>query len=68
MAYFIQYDEVQTFKTEKQEKLLEEIEQIVTKYPTSLLGSQVKQSLIQFRANEAKSKQFMENLKHQRKN
>lgn len=68
IAYFIQYDEIQTFKMEKQEKVLEEIEQIITKYPTSFLGSQMKQSLIQFRANETKRKQFMENLRQQRKN
>ena len=57
IAYFIQESDFKTSKPEEREKLLKEIEEITAKYPNSLLGNQIKQSLGKFSENEERIKE-----------
>jgi hypothetical protein len=56
-AYFIQQGSFRVRNIEERKKLLEEVEQITTKYPNSLLTNQMKQSLEKFRETEEKIKE-----------
>ena len=55
-AHFMQTGNCKISKTEEREKLLKEVQQIITKYPSSLLVSQMKQSIEKFQANEERRK------------
>lgn len=63
IAYFLQEGSIIARNDEEKENFLQQVKQIVVKYPNSLLTSQLQQSLKKFRVNEEKRKEFMEKLK-----
>lgn len=67
LAHFIQQNEPRSPKQEEQEKLVKEVEQIVASNPNSFLAGKMRESLEKYRESEAKSKEFMENLKRRQK-
>lgn len=67
LAYFIQQGEPRSPKPEEQEKLVKEVEQIIADNPNSNLANQMREGLEKHRENEAKIKEFMENLKRRQK-
>lgn len=60
IGYFIQQNEMRLYKPEEREKLLDEIKQIVSSNPNSLLAGQMKQKLEKFRIDEEKRKEMLE--------
>jgi hypothetical protein len=62
IAYFIQQGEPKTYKESEKGKLLTDIEKITTDYPNSFLGTQIKQSLEEFRTDEKKIKESRQQI------
>ncbi len=63
IAYLIQQNDTPTYRDEKAEKLLREIEQIANDYPNSFLAGQMKEKLEKFRIEDAKRKESLEKAK-----
>jgi outer membrane protein assembly factor BamD (BamD/ComL family) len=66
IAYFIQNASVLSSNEEEQAQLLDEIEQLIAKYPNSSLTQQINESLSKFRESEIKGREYLEMLKRQR--
>ncbi len=68
IAYFIQYNEFRgKIKPDEREKLLNEVEQLVSNNPNSFLAIQIEESLAKYDVNDEKRKEFMDKLKKQQK-
>lgn len=67
LAYFIQENQIRASKAEEREKVLKEVEQLVSNYSTGILATELKESLEKFRESEAKVKEYMESLKRRQK-
>jgi hypothetical protein len=63
IAYFIQKGDFSTANDEEREKLAKEVEQIVVDYPSSALARQLSQNLEKFKANEARRKEMLQQVR-----
>jgi hypothetical protein len=62
IAYFIQEGEFKASKPVERAKLQGEVEQIINKYPTSLISNQMRKSLNKLKTNEEKIKTYKEKM------
>lgn len=67
IAYLMQKDSFDIGKDETKTKLVNEVEQIVQKYPNSIYSGYLGKSLEKFKANEAKRSEFYKNMKQSQK-
>jgi DNA polymerase II large subunit len=63
LAYFIQEGKFRTRKPEEEEKLKQEVEQIINQNPNSIIANQMTQSLEKFRDVEESRKAFRQKLR-----
>ena len=68
IAYFIQENQFYAPNDEAKENFLQEVRQIIENNPNSQIVSQIKRSVDEFRAREAKRKEFIEKIKQRQKN
>lgn len=63
-AYFIQEGEIliPSWKSGERAKLQQKVEQIVNRYPNSFYAESLRQSLVKYRANEARRQEFTKKM------